>query len=194
VKDVRAMQKEEGKDLSNDLPGGGGGPICGGGGCTVPGGGGRDLSGGSAKSGGGTLRCGGRGTDNGTEMMLVTDGTGCCCCCGGLQRNNTDTGLYREQKRAETHPFNGPLSTTTRISRYQKGKTNLDSTEARDSEWQWHQMRHMQVCTSLQTDNHASTPPLSFFTRRMPFLTPNQQHQSTEGNKSVQKIIINNTM
>jgi len=44
------------------------------------------------------------------------------------------------------------------VSRYQKGKTNLDSTEARDSEWQWHQLGHMQVCISLQTDNHASTP------------------------------------
>jgi len=40
----------------------------------------------------------------------------------------------------------------------------------------------MQVCISLQTDNHASTTPLqSFFTGRMPFLPPNQQHQSTEG-------------
>jgi len=48
------------------------------------------------------------------------------------------------------------------VSRYQKGKTNLDFTEARDSEWQWHQLGRMQVCTSLQTDNHASTPPLSF--------------------------------
>ena len=48
------------------------------------------------------------------------------------------------------------------MSQYQKGKTNLDFTEARDSEWQWHQLGHMQVCTSLQTDNHASTPPLSF--------------------------------
>jgi len=52
---------------------------------------------------------------------------------------------------------------TTRASRYQKGKTNLDFTEARDSEWQWHQLGRMQVCTSLQTDNHASTPPLSFY-------------------------------
>jgi len=67
------------------------------------------------------------------------------------------------------------------VSRYQKGKTNLDFTEARDSEWQWHQLGHMQVCTSLQTDNHASTPPLSFFTGWMPFLPPNQQRQSTEG-------------
>jgi len=42
------------------------------------------------------------------------------------------------------------------VSQYQKGKTNLDFTEARDSEWQWHQLGHMQVCTSLHTDNHAS--------------------------------------
>jgi len=67
------------------------------------------------------------------------------------------------------------------VSQYQKGKTNLDLTEARDSEWQWHQLGHMQVCTSLQADNHASTPPLKFFTGRMPFLSPNQQRQSTEG-------------
>jgi len=63
-----------------------------------------------------------------------------------------------------THPFNGPLSGTTCVSRYQKGKTSLDFTEARDSEWQWHQLGHMQVCTLLQTDNHASTPaPHSVF-------------------------------
>ena len=42
-----------------------------------------------------------------------------------------------------THPFNGPMSGTTRVGRYQKGKTNLDFTGARDSEWQWHQLRHM---------------------------------------------------
>jgi len=48
------------------------------------------------------------------------------------------------------------------VSWYQNGKTNLDFTEARDSEWQWYQLGYMQVCTSLQTDNHASTPPLSF--------------------------------
>jgi len=47
------------------------------------------------------------------------------------------------------------------VSQYQKGKTNLDFTEARDSEWQWHQLGYMKVCTSLQTDNHASNPPLN---------------------------------
>jgi len=46
---------------------------------------------------------------------------------------------------------------------YEKGKTNLDFTEARNSEWQWHQLGHMQVCISLQTDNHAGIPPLSFY-------------------------------
>jgi len=42
-----------------------------------------------------------------------------------------------------THTFNGPFSGTSWVSRYQKGKTNLDFTEARDSEWQWHQLGHM---------------------------------------------------
>ena len=70
-----------------------------------------------------------------------------------------DRQTYR-QTDTHTHPFNGPLSRTTRVSRYHKGKTSLDFTEARDSEWQWHQLGHMQVCTLLQTDNHASTPPL----------------------------------
>jgi len=55
-----------------------------------------------------------------------------------------------------THTFNGPFSGTTQVSRYQKGKTNLDFTEARDSEWQWHQLGHMQVCNSLQTTTPAT--------------------------------------
>ena len=47
----------------------------------------------------------------------------------------------------------------------QHGNTNLNFTEARDSGWQWYNLNHMQICTSLQTDNHASTAPLSFFYR-----------------------------
>jgi len=66
-------------------------------------------------------------------------------------------------KALHTHPFNGPYSGTTWVSRFEKGKTNLDFTEARDSELQWHQLGHMQICISLQTDNHASTPPLNFY-------------------------------
>ena len=58
------------------------------------------------------------------------------------------------------------------MGRYQKGKTNLDFTEARDSEWQWHQLGRMQVCTLLQTDNHASTSPLSFLQAGCPSCRP----------------------
>jgi len=51
-------------------------------------------------------------------------------------------------------------------------KINLAFTEARDSERQWHQLGHVQVCTSLQTDNHASTPPLSFLQAGCPSCHP----------------------
>ena len=50
------------------------------------------------------------------------------------------------------------LSGTTQVSWYQKGKTNLDFTEARDSAWQWHQLGHMQNLHLTQTANHTSTP------------------------------------
>jgi len=63
-----------------------------------------------------------------------------------------------------THLFNGPFSGTTQLSRYQKDKTNLDYTEARDSEWQWHQLGRMQVCTSLQQIT-TSAPHRSVFYR-----------------------------
>jgi len=47
--------------------------------------------------------------------------------------------------------------------------------------WHWHQLDHMQIIrNSLQTDNHASTLSLNFFTGQMLFLMPNQQYQSTE--------------
>ena len=62
------------------------------------------------------------------------------------------------------------LSRTIWVSQYQKGKTNLDFIEARDSKWHWHKLGNMQVCTLLQTDNQASTSTLSFFTGQMPFL------------------------
>jgi len=59
--------------------------------------------------------------------------------------------LMYSLSHTHTHPFNSPFSGTTQVSRYQKGTTNLDFTEARDSEWQWHQLGHRQVCTQLQT-------------------------------------------
>jgi len=63
------------------------------------------------------------------------------------------------------------------VSRYQKGKTNLDFTEARDSEWQWHQLGHIQVCTSLQTDNHASTSPVSILVKLVKIIFQNQRNK-----------------
>ena len=101
-------------------------------------------------------------------------------------RPGTSWSIFAEERKIElvfadtvsspdclyTHPFSGPLSGTTRVSRYQKGKTNLDFTEARVSEWQWHQLGYMQVCISLQTDNHASTPPLSFLKAGCPSCRP----------------------
>ena len=58
-------------------------------------------------------------------------------CCNALEVTHART---HARTHTHTHTFNGPLSGTTRVSRYQKGKTNLDFTKARDSEWQWHQL------------------------------------------------------
>ena len=44
------------------------------------------------------------------------------------------------------------VSGTTWVSRYQKGKTRKVKPiwiyTAKDSEWQWHQLGHMQICKS----------------------------------------------
>ena len=80
---------------------------------------------------------------------------------------------YDFANKSHTHKtIYQPFSGTTQVSRYQKGNTNLDFTEARDGEWQWHQLGHVQVCTYLQTDNHASTPPLRFLQAACPSCRP----------------------
>jgi len=84
----------------------------------------------------------------------------------------TDALCSVQHTHTHTRPFNGPFSGSTQVSRYQKGKINLDFTEARAREWQWHQLGHMQVCTLLQTDNHTSTPPLSFLQAGCPSCRP----------------------
>jgi len=68
------------------------------------------------------------------------------------------------------------------VGSYQKRKTNLDFTEARDSEWQWHQLGHMQVCTLLQTDNRASTSPLSFLQAGCPSCRPTDSVKALKAN------------
>jgi len=79
-----------------------------------------------------------------------------------------------------THPFNGPLSKTTRVSQYQKG------TEARDTEWQWHQLGHMQVSTLLHADNHASTPSLSFFQAGCPSCHPTNSIKALKASSTLE--------
>jgi len=76
--------------------------------------------------------------------------------------------------------FNGPLSGTTRVSQYQKGKTNLDflkQEKVTGSGISW------AVCKSAPHSRQITMPAThrSVFTGRMPFLPPNQQRQSTEG-------------
>jgi len=80
------------------------------------------------------------------------------------------------------------------MSRYQKGKTNLDFAEARDSEWQWHQLGHMQVYNSLQTDNHASTPPLSFLQAGCPSCCPTNSVKALKANISTREIYLGHNM
>jgi len=75
------------------------------------------------------------------------------------------------------------------VSRYQKGKTNLDFTEARHSEWQWHQLGHIQVCISLQTDNHASTP-LSFLQAGCPSCHPTNSVKTLKAYCSVTVVTV----
>ena len=99
-----------------------------------------------------------------TPLLLSVDGTD----------RQTDT-VHTHSRLTALFPGLPGWADTRKVT------TNLDFCEARDSEWQWHQLGCMQVCTLLQTDNHASTPLLSFFTGRTPFLLPNQQRQSTEG-------------
>jgi len=75
--------------------------------------------------------------------------------------------------RANTHIRFTALWTlfgTIQVSRYHK--INLDFTEARDSEWQWHQMDHKQIYTLTQTHNHTNTPPLSFLQAGCPSCHP----------------------
>jgi len=71
------------------------------------------------------------------------------------------------------HSFNGLFSRTTQISRHQKDKPFWILMKQEMTGWQWHQLDHMQViCTLPQTDNHASTSPLSFLQTGCPSYCP----------------------
>ena len=111
------------------------------------------------------------------------------CCCNSINDNNSFNS--RNCTLTHTHIHVKRLfSGATRVSRYQKGKTNLYFTDARDSQWQWHQLGHMQVCTSLQTDNHASTPPLSFLQAGCPSCCPTNSVKALKAQNYTLIIII----
>ena len=114
---------------------------------------------------------------------------------GCLKTNGWPRGLLSSSHLLwYTQPFNDPLSGTTRVSWYQKGKTNLDLTEARDSEWQWHQLGHIQACILIQSDIHTSTPPLSFLQAWCHSCRPTNSVKALKENcdKCVQEINLGN--
>ena len=94
------------------------------------------------------------------------------------------------------HPFNGIFSRTTWVSRYRKGKTNLDLNEARDdgvlgcSGISWTTCKQSAPrCRQTTTP----TPHHSIFTGRMRFLPSNQQCQSTEGHTCASSLVLKYT-
>ena len=102
------------------------------------------------------------------------------------RRNNHSRSLRKNHRTNNTHThthtytFNGPFSGTTQVGRYKKDKTNLDFTEARDSEWQWHQLGLMQVRTSIQTDIMPASHHSVFLKARCPSCQPNNSDKALE--------------
>ena len=82
------------------------------------------------------------------------------------------------------HRFNGLFSKTTW---YQKGKTSLDLSEARDDGVSGCSGNSWTICKQHAPHSRQITTPTaqhSIFTGQMRFLTPNQQCQSTDGKYS----------
>jgi len=86
------------------------------------------------------------------------------------------------------HTFNGLFPRTTWVSWHQKGKPFWILLKQEMMGWQWHQLDHMQIiCTTLRTDNHASTPSLNFLRAGCSSLRPTnsvkalKEVQSTDG-------------
>jgi len=58
------------------------------------------------------------------------------------------------------------------------------------SDRQWHQLGHMQVCTSFQTDNHASTPPLCFLQAGCPSCRPTNSVKALKAGYTEQNVVV----
>ena len=58
--------------------------------------------------------------------------------------------------------------------------------------WQWHQLDHMQIIyTTLQTDSHASTPPLNFLQAGCPSRRPTNSVKALKGKLNTRKVALN---
>jgi len=110
-------------------------------------------------------------------LLLIEDMEQLSCC---LIHTFNTLQVLCSNTHTHTHPFNGPFSGTTWVSRYQKGKTNLDLLKQEmvsGSGVSW------AICKSAPSSRQITMPAPhhSVFTCRMPFLLPNQQCKSTEG-------------
>jgi len=76
---------------------------------------------------------------------------------------STSAMLSAHLARMHTHPFNGPLSGTTQVSRYQKGKTNLDFTGRMLFQQQRQCNESTMLSTHLAQNEHTHTFNGPFF-------------------------------
>ena len=98
------------------------------------------------------------------EIYHQTDGNDeMSCHCNSSSAKTAIKLTDRKKTITLLHPFNSLFCRTTWVSWHQKGKPFWILLEQEMMGWQWHLLDHMQIiCTLLQTDNHASTSPLSF--------------------------------
>jgi len=64
------------------------------------------------------------------------------------------------------------------VSQYQKSKTNLDFTAARDSEWQWHQLGFRQI--TMPASHHSV-----FLQARCPSCRPTNSVKALKATKKI---------
>ena len=90
--------------------------------------------------------------------------------------------------KQHTHPFNGPFSGTTWVYQYQKGITNLNFTEARDSEWQCHCPTYSwAICKSVPHSRQITQHPTTqFLLAKCPSCCPTNSVKALEENYTKQ--------
>ena len=74
--------------------------------------------------------------------------------------------IITNNTRLQQHPYNGPLSGTSWVSQYGKGKTVWIY---RDSEWQWHPYANLHLAPDRQPRQHPTT---RFLQARCPSCRP----------------------